>query len=129
MTKCLVTAALILVFAAPAMAAPRDFFPVSCDDLWAAVNVTLSDAGNYSVSSIDDVNKKAAFIVVGELIVYTDTVALIARDNGCQAKLTIKEVGAENSNYRSFRKRLVKSLAKVEAAKSPAPAKPAGPGQ
>lgn len=115
----------VLLLAAPALAKPRDVYPVSCEDMWSAVNITLSDSGNYRVVAIDDLNKRASFIVVGYLTTFTDKVALTALDSGCQMKLMVTQIGSDNSDERGFRKRLVKSLAKVQAAKSAAPAKPA----
>ena len=120
--KIFISVLFMLLLAVPASAKPRDVFPVSCEDLWSAVNVTLSDQGNYRVASVDDLHMRASFIVVGNLTTYTDRVALNTFETGCQMKLAITQVGSDDSDERGFRKRLGKSLAKVRAAKSAAPA-------
>jgi hypothetical protein len=120
--KIFISVLFMLLLAVPASAKPRDVFPVSCEDLWSAVNLTLSDQGNYRVASVDDLNMRVSFIVVGNLTTYTDRVALNTLETGCQMKLAITQVGSDDSDARGFRKRLAKSLAKVEAAKSAAPA-------
>jgi hypothetical protein len=71
--------------------------------------------------SMNDVDQKASFIVVGNLTAYTDTVAVTAKDGGCAMKATILQVGADDSDWRQFHHRLEKSLAKLQAAK-PKPA-------
>ena len=119
--KIFVSVLFMLLMAVPATAKPRDVFPVSCEDLWSAVNVTLSDQGNYRVASMDDLHMRASFIVVGNLTTYTDRVALTPFETGCQIKMAITQVGSDDSDTRGFRKRLAKSLVKVEAAKSAAP--------
>ena len=121
MFKSLITSIFMLIVAAPALAKPTDVYPVSCDDLWAAVKDTLNSPSNYGISSIDDVEKKASFVVIGDLVVYTDRVALTARDGGCAMKATILEDGPDNPDWRQFHHRLARSLAKMQAAK-PKPA-------
>ena len=121
MPKFLITSFLVLVIAAPALAKPRDVYPVSCNDLWAAVKDTLGDTRNYGILSMNDIAQKASFIVVGNLTTYTDKVALTAGDGGCAMKATILEVGSDNPDWRQFHNRLAKSLAKLQAAK-PKPA-------
>jgi hypothetical protein len=117
MLKFFFTSFFVLVFAAPALAKPRDVYPVSCDDLWAAVKDSLGNPGNYGIESMNDVDRKASFIVVGNLVAYTDHVALTAEGGGCAMKATFFQVGADDSDYRLFHHRLTKSLAKLQAAK------------
>ncbi|HWE83454.1 MAG TPA: hypothetical protein VG267_00815 [Terracidiphilus sp.] len=106
-------------FAKPKTAEPvKGVYPVSCDDLWAAVKNTLGNRANYALESVNDLDLHASFIVIGDLIVYTDRVTLIPKEGGCSIKEDIGEVGAENVNWRAFHKRLGQSLAKMRAAKS-----------
>ena len=115
--KFVITLFLFFFLAAPALAKPRDVYPVPCNDLWAAVNLTLSDSHNYGIMSVNDVQQKASFIVIGNLITYTDIVALTATNGGCAMKATILEAGSDNPDWRQFHHRLAQSLAKLQAAK------------
>jgi hypothetical protein len=117
MHKFLITPFFLLVVSAPAFAKSGDVYPVSCGDLWAAVHDTLDDPRNYAILSMNDVEQKASFIVVGNLTAYTDKVALTAKDGGCAMKATILEVGTASSDWSQFHHRLAKSLAKLQAAK------------
>jgi len=121
MRKLLIASFVILVFAAPALAKPRDVYPVSCDDLWAAVKDTLTNPHDYGIMSMSDFDQRAQFVVVGNVTTYLDSVALMAAGDGCAMKVTISEVGADNADWRQFHNRIAKSLARRQAAK-PKPA-------
>jgi hypothetical protein len=99
----------------------RDVYPVSCDVLWTAVKNTLENPKDYGVLSVNDLQYRASFVVVGNLVMYTDRLALTERDNGCAMKLSMSQVGADNSDERGFRKRFGKALAKLQAAKPRVP--------
>jgi hypothetical protein len=122
--KAAVSIAFAVLLSVPAPAKPRDVFPGPCDSVWAAVTATLSDGRNYGIVSIDDLNKRASFTVIGDLTVRTDKVALLSVDGGCQMKLVITQIGSDNSDERGFRNRLKKSMVRLQAAKPPVPAKP-----
>jgi len=98
---------------------------MSCDDLWVAVKDTLGNKSDYSLASVNDLDLHASFLVVGDLIVYTDRVTLFVKGDGCAIKEDIKEVGAENPNTRQFHKRLEKTLEKLQMAKAAGTPKPA----
>jgi hypothetical protein len=121
--KAFVAVLFVLTFSMPASAKTREVYPVSCKDLWTAVMDTLSDHRNYGIMSADDDRQKASFVVVGTLVVYTHKVALAARDNGCEMTAEILQVGADDTEWRQFHKRVGRSLASLQAAKP----KPAGP--
>jgi len=121
MSKFLIASFFLLVVTAPALAKSRDVYPVSCGDLWAAVHDTLDNPHNYVILSMNDVERRASFTVVGNLTAYTDKLALTATEGGCTMKATILQVGAADSDWRQFHHRLGRSLAKVQAAK-PKPA-------
>ena len=76
MLKFFVTPYLMLVFSIQALAKTIDVYPVSCNDLWAAVGETLGNSANYGIISMDDVEQRASFVVVGSLTHYTQTVQL-----------------------------------------------------
>jgi hypothetical protein len=126
MRKFLITSFFLLVVTAPALAKPRDVYPVSCNDLWAAVKDTLDNPRNYGIVSMNDVDQKASFVVVGNLTAYTDKVALTAAGGGCTMNATILEVGPADSDWMQFHHRLAKSLAKLQAAKPKPAASPTG---
>lgn len=115
---------LLLWLAVPAFSktknvhAVKGVYPVSCDDLWSAIKDTLHNHSNYGLSGVNDLDLTASFVVIGDLYVYTDRVALAQRDNGCEMKTEVHDVGAEPTNYRLFRSRVERSLGKVESAKT-----------
>jgi hypothetical protein len=111
----------VLVSSVPTFASSRGVYPVSCNALWEAIKVTLSNTKDYSLLGISDSAHSAAFLVVGELTQHTDRVVeLIAKDSGCVMRLAFVEIGPADDNERGFRKRVKKSLAKMEAAKAAA---------
>ena len=110
-----------LFFTIPALAKPKDFYPVFCDDLWPALKDTLGDENNYGIVSEDEYRQKALFVIVGALAHYTQKVTLTAKNGGCWANATIFELGPDNSDWRQFQHRLALSLVKLQAAK-PKPA-------
>lgn len=123
---------LALLVVVPAYAKPkRDVFPMPCDVLWSAVKNTLENPKDYGLLAVNDLTLRASFMVVGNLVRYTDRVALIEEGGGCRMDLRMLQVGPDNSDERGFRHRLKRSLAKVERAKSGAsgesqPAAPMG---
>ena len=121
MRKLFIVAFLMLVVTAPALAKSRDVYPVSCDDLWGAVKHTLESPRDYGIVSMSDVGQKASFTIIGNLTLYTDRVALMAKDGGCAMKATFLQEGADDSDWRQFHHRLERSLARLQAAK-PKPA-------
>jgi hypothetical protein len=126
MLKLVLPLFLVLIFAAPAPAKPVDVYPVSCNDLWAALKDTLGDEGNYAVISEDDVAQRAWFVVVGARGHYTQKVALKMRNGGCAANATVLELGPDNGDWRQFQHHLRRSLAKLHGAQPKAAAMAAG---
>ena len=121
MGKTLIVSLFAFFSSVPALAKPHDVYPVSCDVLWAAVVDVLGNPRDYGLVGMSDSRQTATFIVVGEATQYADTVALTGQGDGCAMNLKMSQVGADNSDERGFRKRLGKSLAKLQAAR---PAKP-----
>jgi hypothetical protein len=110
---------LLLLPAVPSQAkSDPDYYPLSCDVLWTAVKSMLNNPNDYGVIAIDDLTQKASFVVVGDLAVFKDVVALRSQNQGCSIKLTIIQIGSDNSNERGFRGRLKRTLAKM---RKPAP--------
>jgi hypothetical protein len=88
-----------------------------CESLWAAVRNTLENRKDYGVLTENDLSLRASFIVVGNLVQYTNRIALTEQESGCRMDLRMLQVGSDNSDERGFRKRLKKELAKLEAVK------------
>jgi hypothetical protein len=120
--KAFVAVLFVLIFSIPASAKTREVYPVSCKDLWTAVTDTVGDHRNYGIMFSDDDRQRASFVVVGTLVAYTHKVALAAKDNGCEMTAEFLQVGADDSEWRQFHKRVGRSLASLQAAKP----KPAG---
>lgn len=95
-------------------------YPVSCDDLWIAVKDTIHNRSNYGLSAVNDLSLPASFVVVGDSFLYSDRVALIDKNPGCEMKTDIGDIGSENTNYRQFRSRVEHTLGKQLSAKSKA---------
>jgi len=100
----------------------RDVYPIPCEVLWTAVKNTLNSPGNYGVLTVNDLALHASFNVTGNLVKYTDRVTLVEQDGACRMDLQISQVGPDNSDERGFRKRLKRSLVKLEQAQ-PSPAR------
>ncbi|MGA7651360.1 MAG: hypothetical protein WBW68_02780 [Terracidiphilus sp.] len=132
MTRTIAAALVMLSLAIPAFSrdkgirAVKGVYPVSCDDLWAAVKITVQNHENYGLSSVNDLDLRASFIVIGDRFLYEDKVALFERNGGCEMKMDIGDIGAENTNFRQFRSRVERSLDKQESAKAKEP--PRAPG-
>lgn len=127
MTKPFIAALILLSISIPAFAKPnQDIYPVSCNELWAAVKDTLGNPGNYGVLVMDDSEQTASFTVTGATRVLINSVALIDRDNGCEMQLKAKDTGFGIGDEAAFRKRLNRSLAKLKSAKA-MPAQPSKP--
>ena len=122
--RTLFTVLLVLVVSMPAWGKTRHVYPDSCDDLWAAVKDTLGTQRNYGIVSMDDFGQRASFTIIGSLVMYTDKVSLTATGGGCAMETTILQVGPDDTDGRQFHKRVERSLANLQAAKSKPAATP-----
>jgi hypothetical protein len=122
-SKVFVVAAFVLASSLPAFSKPPDSYPVSCDALWSAVKDTLGNPRDYKALGMSDSRLEAAFTVVGELTVTSGKVTLTEQDKGCAMKLTIAQIGSDNSDERGFVNRVKKTLTRAQPAK-PAKAPP-----
>lgn len=114
----------MLSLATPAFSKTKDLhavkgvYSVSCDDLWTAVKDTIQNRVNYGLNSVNDLDLRASFVVIGDRFLYTDRVALVEKNGGCEMKMDIGDIGAENTNFRQFRTRVEHSLTRQESAKT-----------
>jgi hypothetical protein len=120
MFKIAFAAVFLLISSLPAYSKPRGVYPVSCDTLWAAVKDTLyGNPRDYGIQLMNNEQWRASFIVIGNLTVFTNHVALRTADGGCLMKDTITQIGPDNSDWRRFHKRVARSLDKVQAITNP----------
>jgi len=120
MIRKLMAVLLLSLPAVPAFAKSNpDYYPLPCDVLWTAVQSMLNNPADYSIIASDEVTRRASFVVVGDLTVYRDVVILKSQNGGCITKLNITQVGSDNSNERSFRGRLKRTLARMQRPKPP----------
>jgi hypothetical protein len=128
MARFLVVILLLFVLAVPASGKAKndDIYPVPCSDLWAAVRDTLGNPGNYSIMTADDDALTASYVIVGAQRQRVNSVLLNPEDNGCALQLTSPDSGYMSDDATPFKKRVARSLAKMQAAKPTGPAKPAG---
>ena len=104
----------------------KDLYPVACTELWAAVHDTLGNPANYTVQVIDDEKQTALFTVTGATRVLLNSLALAPENGGCRLDLKIKNTDFAINDEGAFRKRLDRSLTRVEAPRA-APGQPGPP--
>jgi hypothetical protein len=123
MRRFAVTAALLLVFAAPSFAKThREMYSMQCSALWPAVKDTLRNSGKYGILSIDNEEMTASFQMGGTLSAKrTNTVVLNNKDNSCEMQIQSAFSGITNNDAGDFKKRVDASLEKLKSA-SPADA-------
>ena len=119
MRKLVLTAILMLVSVAPALAKSADVYPVSCDALWPAVKLTLNNQGNYSILSINDLRHQAVFVSVDSASQAAQRLQLKAVGDGCTADDRITQSAPDSSDWEQFQHRLAKSLTNLQAENSP----------
>jgi hypothetical protein len=123
-------AALLLLSCLPAYAKSAEDYPVSCNVVWTAVKDTLySNPRDYGIQSINNVEWRASFIVLGNLTTFTDRVELRSTDDGCAMKSNIIQIGPDNSDWRRFHKRVARAIDKVQASTDPTASPAAKPEQ
>jgi hypothetical protein len=121
----MVATLLMLAFAVPAFGkAHNDTYPVPCSELWDAVTNTLGSAGDYTILATDESGMTASFLIVGSQRQRVNSLQLNAQDAGCALKVQIADSGFAIDDTGLFKKRVGRSLAKLEAAKPPASANP-----
>ncbi|UWZ86877.1 hypothetical protein [Occallatibacter riparius] len=124
MLKLVLVAFFLLISSVPSWSRSSEEYPVSCDVVWGAVKDTLySNPRDYGIQSMNNVEWRASFIVLGNLTVFTDRVELRTTDSGCAMKTNIIQIGPDNSDWRRFHKRVGRAIDKMQAA-SGAPATP-----
>jgi hypothetical protein len=114
--------ALLLILAVPAFARSHQSKPpIPCSDVWNAVTVTLADSSNYTLIATDSSQLKAVFSVFGARYPQINSVRLKPRNGSCELQIRMGFTGCDDEW--AFRRRVNRSLSKLEAAKPTAPPK------
>jgi hypothetical protein len=132
MKRAAIVVALVLL-ALPATAKTyKSTYSVSCDQVWAAVKDTLSNAENYEVTANDDAQMSASYNVrhaahvnvTGAVLQRTNKVSLIRQGATCEMHVVSNFSGWEHHDQGDFKKRVDEVLAKQANAKPAEAAKP-----
>lgn len=124
MARFTVVTFLLVLVSIPAFGKDRNIYPVDCSELWSAVRDTLGVAGDYTVFASDDEERTASYTIVGAQHQRVNSVALNSKDAGCEMLVKAPYSGNSNDDEGLFRKRVGRSLAKLQAAKTSEGAKP-----
>ncbi|MFZ0684266.1 MAG: hypothetical protein WAM89_01865 [Terriglobales bacterium] len=128
MKKLVVTLITLFAMAAPSFAkVHKDVYPVSCGTLWSAVKDTLRNSGKYGILGLVDTEMTATYTMglgsAGQK--RQNSVALNAKsDASCEMVVQSGFSGLGSDDAGDFKKRVDKSLAKLQPAQ---PAKPEEP--
>lgn len=124
MARRMVVTLLLLLPAISAFGKARnDTYPTPCSQVWDAVKATLANPTDYKIMVSDDSEMTATYLVTGDQRARVDSVALTPQDAGCQMKVQAADAGYMVDDEGAFRKRVSRSLTKLQAAKPSAPAK------
>lgn len=125
MGRIVVVALMLLAAAGPAFSKThKDVYPVQCSVLWPAVKDTLRNSGKYGIIAIDNTEMTASFNIGGTLSEKrVNSVVLNGKPDGCEMQVQSAFSGLENDDAGDFKKRVDKSLAKLQPPEPP-PAKP-----
>jgi hypothetical protein len=127
MARLMVLTLLLLLPALPAFGKARnDIYPVPCSQLWDAVTITLGNPGDYKIMTSDDSEMTASYTVTGAVRVRVNSVVLNQQDAGCEMNVKSPDAGYMVDDESTFRKRVGKALARLQAAK---PSQPASTGR
>ncbi len=116
----------------PSASTHKDTYSQPCSDLWAAVKDTISNPGNYTIQGTpDDARMTASYNVKhavhlsisGAVAQRTNVVTLVSNGTGCEMQVESSFSGLSHDDAGDFKKRVDESLAKLNAAKPPDPAK------
>ncbi len=124
MARFMVVALFFVLISVPAFGKPNSVYPVSCSDLWDAVRDTLGVARDYAVVAADDSGRTASYTIVGAQHLRVNSVLLNATDAGCEMLVKAPYSGNSNDDEGLFRKRVGRSLARLQAAKPSEAGKP-----
>ncbi len=133
MMRSLAVALIALTIALPAFGKThKDTYPMPCNELWPAVQDTLSNPDNYAIQNKNDALMTASYnvkhaahvTITGALTQRTNQVTLVSKGTGCEMQVISNYSGFEHNDSGDFKTRVDQSLAKLKGAAPGEPAKP-----
>ena len=115
----------------------KSTYPVACTEVWPAVQTTLSNPDNYSVTTNDDAKMTAEYDVKhsahvnvsGALLQRKNHVTLLPKGTGCEMQVVSNYSGWEHNDQGDFKKRVDEALAAPKAVAPPKPTEPVASGK
>jgi len=118
--KRLVLVALLLLMSAPLFAGVRkDTYPMACSALWPAVKATARNSGDYAVVFLSNDEMIASFAIGSGQALRFGSAVLNPQGDACEMQVQVPERGNFTDDTGSFKKRVDKTLADMQAAKKP----------
>jgi len=130
MKKCLLMAFLTVVAVVPLLAkVHKDSYPMSCGELWNAVQDTVKNSGYYTPIVLDEAQMTAAFNISGAIHSRTISAHLEPQGSSCEMQTQTSFSGLMQNDAGDFKSRVEQSLAKLKASPASTPQKPGAPGK
>ncbi len=108
---------LLWLMSAPLFAGVRkDTYPMTCSALWPAVKGTARNSGDYAVIFLSNDDMIVTFAMSGQGLRFGSAV-LNPKGDACEMQVQVPEKGAFTDDTGSFKKRVDKTLADMQAAK------------
>lgn len=118
--KRLLVVTLLLVMSAPLFAGVRkDTYPTACSALWPAVKATARNTGDYAVVFLSNDDMIATFAIGAGQGLRFGSAVLNPQGDACEMQIQVPEKGAFTDDTGSFKKRVDKTLADMQATKKP----------
>ena len=110
----------LLLMTAPLFAGVRkDTYPMPCSALWPAVKGTARNSGDYAVVFLDNTEMIATFAIGSGQGLRFGSAVLDSKGDACEMQVQVPEHGNFSDDTGSFKKRVDKTLADMQAAKKP----------
>lgn len=128
MMRLMVVALVSLTVAAPAFAKTHNSaYPVSCGEVWGAVQDTIKNSGGYSLVVADNTQMTASYTINGAIRHRENSVHLEPQGTNCEMQVQSSYSGMAHDDAGDFKNRVDQSLAKLKGSPPSEPAKAADP--
>jgi hypothetical protein len=118
--KRLAAMSLLLLMSAPLLAGVRkDTYPIPCSALWPAVKGTVRNSGDYAVIFLDHDELIATFSIGMGQGLRLGSAVLNPKGDTCEMQVQVPGFANLADDTGSFKKRVDKTLADMQAAKKP----------
>jgi hypothetical protein len=116
----LVPVTLLLLMSAPLFAGvSKDTYPMACSALWPAVKGTARNSGDYAVVFLSNDDMIASFAIGSGQGLRFGSAVLNPKGDACEMQVQVPEHGNFSDDTGSFKKRVDKTLADMQAVKKP----------